>query len=69
MTRCWLNIMDFEKNWKRLGKAMLVGLVSMAIGAIAIVICVISPCLLIAITLAISVGVAYVELGKEEDGQ
>ena len=54
-------------NWKRLGKAMLVGLASMAIGAIAIVICVISPYLLLAITLAIIVGVAYIELGKEED--
>lgn len=56
-----------KMNWKRFGKAMLIGLASMAIGAIGFAICIISPYLLLAITLAIIVGVAYVELGEEEE--
>ena len=56
-----------EMNWKRLGKAMLIGLASMAIGAIGFAICEISPYILIAIIVALIVGVAYVELGEDEE--
>ena len=54
-------------NWKRFGKAMLSGLALMAIGAIAMAICEISPYILLAITFALVVGLAYVELGEEEE--
>ena len=54
-------------NWKRFGKAMLIGLASMAIGAIGFAICIISPYIFLAIIIVLIVCLAYVELGEEED--